>query len=71
MPMLCMHLDAFPSITGDELGDLFPLLECLSSVSMALGSGMLPYAQHVFQHGLLYVQEALAFYMVGAGWVAY
>ena len=33
----------------DDDRDLFPLLECLSSVATALGLGFQPYAQPVFE----------------------
>ena len=44
----------------DEDKDLFPLLECLSSVATALQSGFLPYAQPVFQRCVSLVEQTLA-----------
>jgi len=44
----------------DEDKDLFPLLECLSSVATALQSGFLQYAQPVFQRCVNLVQNTLA-----------
>lgn len=39
----------------DEDKDLFPLLECLSSVATALRSGFLPYCEPVYRYKL-YIQ---------------
>ena len=39
----------------DDDRDLFPLLECLSSVATALGLGFQPYAQPVFEVGQLHI----------------
>lgn len=44
----------------DEDKDLFPLLECLSSVATALRSGFLPYAEPVFQRCVSLVEQTLA-----------
>ncbi|KAK3755301.1 hypothetical protein QZH41_014609 [Actinostola sp. cb2023] len=44
----------------DEDKDLFPLLECLSSVATALRSGFLPYASPVFQRCVSLVEKTLA-----------
>eukprot|EP01134_Creolimax_fragrantissima_P004304 CFRG4304T1 len=50
----------------DDSRDLFPLLECLSSLASALGSGFLPYADGVFDrcnrllHNTLQAYQALA-----------
>ncbi|XP_020891809.1 transportin-1 [Exaiptasia diaphana] len=44
----------------DEDKDLFPLLECLSSVATALRSGFLPYARPVFQRCVSLVEKTLA-----------
>lgn len=44
----------------DEDKDLFPLLECLSSVATALHSGFLPYAEPVFQRCVSLVDKTLA-----------
>ena len=38
----------------DDDRDLFPLLECISSVATALGLGFQPYAQPVFEVHLLF-----------------
>ena len=43
----------------DEDKDLFPLLECLSSVATALHSGFLPYAEPVFQRCVSLVEKTL------------
>ncbi|XP_031565450.1 transportin-1-like [Actinia tenebrosa] len=43
----------------DEDKDLFPLLECLSSVATALRSGFLPYAGPVFQRCVSLVEKTL------------
>jgi len=43
----------------DEDKDLFPLLECLSSVATALQSGFLPYAEPVFRRCVNLVQNTL------------
>ena len=66
MPMLCMHLDAFKLLADDEQCDMFPLLECITCVSLALGSGLLPYAQRIYQHGIALVEQALQQYLVRA-----
>ncbi|XP_036408295.1 transportin-2-like isoform X1 [Megalops cyprinoides] len=44
----------------DEDKDLFPLLECLSSVATALQSGFLPYCEPVYQRCVTLVQKTLA-----------
>lgn len=43
----------------DEDKDLFPLLECLSSVATALQNGFLPYCEPVFQRCVNLVQQTL------------
>lgn len=43
----------------DEDKDLFPLLECLSSVATALRSGFFPYAEPVFQRCVSLVEQTL------------
>ena len=43
----------------DEDKDLFPLLECLSSVATALRSGFLPYAEPVYQRCVSLVEQTL------------
>uniref|UniRef100_A0A8C1HQL1 Transportin 2a n=1 Tax=Cyprinus carpio carpio TaxID=630221 RepID=A0A8C1HQL1_CYPCA len=48
----------------DEDKDLFPLLECLSSVATALQSGFLPYCEPVYQRCVTLVQKNLAQAMV-------
>lgn len=59
----------------DEDKDLFPLLECLSSVATALQSGFLPYCEPVYQRCVTLVQKTLAQAMVShvysAGLVAF
>ncbi|XP_078657001.1 transportin-1-like isoform X1 [Branchiostoma floridae x Branchiostoma belcheri] len=49
----------------DEDKDLFPLLECLSSVATALQSGFLPYSEPVYQRCVNLVQQNLQQSMVG------
>ena len=44
----------------DEDKDLFPLLECLSSVATALQSGFLPYAEPVYYRCVSLVEQTLA-----------
>ncbi|XP_053672193.1 transportin-1 isoform X2 [Anopheles nili] len=43
----------------DEDKDLFPLLECLSSVATALHSGFLPYSEPVYRRCISLVQQTL------------
>ena len=43
----------------DEDKDLFPLLECLSSVATALQEGFLPYAEPVYRRCVSLVQQTL------------
>lgn len=50
----------------DEDKDLFPLLECLSSVATALHSGFLPYAEPVFQRCVSLVDKTLTQNIVSA-----
>uniref|UniRef100_A0A4W3H1M6 Transportin 2 n=1 Tax=Callorhinchus milii TaxID=7868 RepID=A0A4W3H1M6_CALMI len=50
----------------DEDKDLFPLLECLSSVATALQSGFLPYCEPVYQRCVTLVQKTLAQAMVSS-----
>ncbi|XP_033121326.1 transportin-1-like [Anneissia japonica] len=44
----------------DEDKDLFPLLECLSSVATALQSGFLPYSEPVYQRCVSLTESTLA-----------
>ncbi len=44
---------------SDEDKELFPLLECLSSVATALRGGFLPYCRPVFERSLRLVQHNL------------
>ncbi|XP_043920372.1 transportin-1 [Protopterus annectens] len=48
------------NLLKDEDKDLFPLLECLSSVATALQSGFLPYCEPVYQRCVNLVQKTLA-----------
>lgn len=41
----------------DDDKDLFPLLECLSSVATALGIGFLPYCEPVFNRCVSLVEQ--------------
>uniref|UniRef100_A0A182MHE7 Transportin-1 n=1 Tax=Anopheles culicifacies TaxID=139723 RepID=A0A182MHE7_9DIPT len=43
----------------DEDKDLFPLLECLSSVATALHSGFLPYSEVVYRRCISLIQQTL------------
>lgn len=43
----------------DEDKDLFPLLECLSSVATALQSGFLPYSKPVYERCVLLTEKTL------------
>lgn len=43
----------------DEDKDLFPLLECLSSVATALQSGFLPYCEPVYKRCISLIQQTL------------
>ncbi|XP_044734590.1 transportin-2 [Chrysoperla carnea] len=43
----------------DEDKDLFPLLECLSSVATALQSGFLPYCEPVFRRCISLIEQTL------------
>ncbi|CAF1019344.1 unnamed protein product, partial [Rotaria sordida] len=45
-------------LTNDDK-DLFPLLECLSSIATALQTGFLPYCEPVFGRCILLVQQTL------------
>ncbi|EFX73484.1 hypothetical protein DAPPUDRAFT_307700 [Daphnia pulex] len=51
------------NVLKDEDKDLFPLLECLSSVATALQSGFLPYCEPVFRHVLNAVQRPLTVFI--------
>ncbi|KAH0829133.1 armadillo-type protein [Lanmaoa asiatica] len=57
-----------PPLTGrwnklqDDDDDLIPLLECLSSVTIAMGPGFTPYAPLVFQRCVTIVHQALLQY---------
>jgi len=47
------------NVLKDEDRDLFPLLECLSSVATALQEGFLPYAEPVYRRCVSLVQQTL------------
>lgn len=47
---------------GNEDEDLIPLLECLSSVTVACGTGFLPYAEPVFRRCVEIVHQSLVQY---------
>ncbi|CAG2164703.1 unnamed protein product [Oppiella nova] len=47
------------NLLKDDDKDLFPLLECLSSVATALQSGFLPYCEPVFRRCLSLVEQTL------------
>ncbi|XP_064626357.1 transportin-1-like isoform X2 [Lineus longissimus] len=48
------------NVLKDEDKDLFPLLECLSSVATALQSGFLPYSEPVFRRCVSLVEQTLS-----------
>ncbi|KDN41076.1 ARM repeat-containing protein [Tilletiaria anomala UBC 951] len=50
---------------SNEDADLIPLLECLSSVTIAVGEGFAPFAQPVFQRCVLIVDEVIKRYQAG------
>ena len=58
--MLMPPLIAKWNALKDEDKDLFPLLECLSSVATALQSGFLPYAEPVYFRCVSLVEQTLA-----------
>ncbi|KAI8438823.1 hypothetical protein MSG28_011180, partial [Choristoneura fumiferana] len=47
------------NVLKDEDKDLFPLLECLSSVATALQSGFLPYCEPVFRRCVSLIEQTL------------
>ena len=47
------------NVLKDEDKDLFPLLECLSSVATALQSGFLPYCEPVYRRCVSLVEQTL------------
>jgi transportin-1 len=47
------------NVLKDEDKDLFPLLECLSSVATALQSGFLPYCEPVYQRCVSLIEQTL------------
>ncbi|XP_064607040.1 transportin-1-like isoform X2 [Liolophura sinensis] len=47
------------NVLKDEDKDLFPLLECLSSVATALQNGFLPYCEPVYQRCVSLVEQTL------------
>ena len=54
------------NILKDEDKDLFPLLECLSSVATALQEGFLPYCEPVYRRCVSLVQQTLSQQMAHA-----
>jgi hypothetical protein len=63
--ILMPALIRFWQILADDDRDLFPLLECLSTVAMALGSGFLPFSGPVFQRCLTLIHGTLQQEQVG------
>ncbi|KAJ3307219.1 hypothetical protein HDV03_001704 [Kappamyces sp. JEL0829] len=55
MPPLLQKWSSVP----DEDYDLFPLLECLSSVSVALGQGFFPYAEPVWNRAINIIKNTI------------
>lgn len=51
------------NVLEDEDKDLFPLLECLSSVATALQSGFLPYCEPVFKRCVSLIEQTLNQYI--------
>ncbi|XP_026739177.1 transportin-1 isoform X1 [Trichoplusia ni] len=47
------------NVLKDDDTDLFPLLECLSSVAIALQSGFLPYCEPVFRRCVSLIEQTL------------
>ena len=47
------------NVLKDDDKDLFPLLECLSSIATALQTGFLPYCEPVFVRCIALVQQTL------------
>ncbi len=47
------------NVLKDEDKDLFPLLECLSSVATALQEGFLPYCEPVYRRCVSLVEQTL------------
>jgi len=47
------------NVLKDDDKDLFPLLECLSSIATALQTGFLPYCEPVFGRCILLVQQTI------------
>lgn len=47
------------NVLKDEDKDLFPLLECLSSVAIALQSGFLPYCEPVYKRCVSLIEQSL------------
>ena len=62
--MLMPPLIAKWNLLHDNDKDLFPLLECLSSVATALQAGFLPYCEPVFRRCLSLVEQTLRQSMV-------
>lgn len=52
-------LDRWNQISDDDNG-IFPLLECLSSVAIALGPGFIPFAQPIWQRCLVIIDRTFA-----------
>jgi len=52
---------------GDESRELFPLLECLSFVAMALGDAFSPYAEPIFARCINIIHQNLEQSMAAAG----
>lgn len=52
------------NILKDEDKDLFPLLECLSSVATALQAGFLPYCEPVYRRCVSLIEQTLNQHMV-------
>eukprot|EP00732_Lithocolla_globosa_P001503 Lithocolla_globosa_v1_NODE_763_length_3322_cov_30.849403.p1 type:complete len:909 gc:universal NODE_763_length_3322_cov_30.849403:3268-542(-) len=48
----------------DDDRDLFPLLECLSSIATAMGLGFLPFAPPVFERCVRLIQKTIAGYQM-------
>lgn len=48
------------NVLEDEDKDLFPLLECLSSVATALQAGFLPYCEPVFRRCVSLIEQTLS-----------
>lgn len=57
-PLMPVLIDRWQKV-GDESRELFPLLECLSYVAMALGDAFAPYAEPIFARCIRVIHQNL------------